>query len=39
MNRFKMAMEALSENEGFARVCVAAFVTRLDPTLEEINDV
>ena len=39
MNRFKMEMEALSENEGFARVCVAAFVTRLDPTLEEINDV
>ena len=39
MNRCKMEMEALSENEGFARVCVAAFVTRLDPTLEEINDV
>lgn len=39
MNKFKMEFDAVSENEGFARVCVAAFATRLDPTLEEINDV
>lgn len=39
MNRFKMEFDAISENEGFARVCVAAFATALDPTLEEINDV
>ena len=28
-----------SENESFARVAVAAFITQLDPTLEEINDI
>ena len=28
-----------SENESFARVAVAAFCTRLDPTLEEITDI
>lgn len=28
-----------SENEGFARMVVAAFITKLDPTLEEIADV
>lgn len=39
MNRFKIEFDAVSENEGFARVCVAAFATRLDPTLEEINDI
>ena len=38
-NWMQIAFAAQSENEGFARVCVAAFVTRLDPTLEEINDV
>ena len=39
MNRFKLEFEAISENEAFARVCVASFVTRIDPTLDEINDV
>ena len=39
MNRFKMEFDGVSENEGFARVCVAAFATALDPTIEEINDV
>ncbi len=39
MNRFKIEFDAISENEGLARVCVAAFAARLDPTLEEINDV
>lgn len=39
MNRIKIEFDAISENEAFARVCIAAFVTRLDPTLEEINDV
>ncbi len=28
-----------SENESLARVCVAAFAARLDPTLEEIADI
>ena len=39
MDRIKIELDAVSENEGFARVCVAAFATRLDPTLEEINDI
>lgn len=34
-----MELDALSENEGFARVCIAAFATRLDPTLEELDDI
>ena len=32
-------MMSRSANEGFARSAVAAFVTQLDPTLEEINDI
>lgn len=37
----KMSIEFLSksENEGFARVAVAAFVAQLDPTIEEITDI
>lgn len=31
--------DSLSKNESFARIVVAAFVTRLDPTLEEIADI
>lgn len=31
--------DSASKNESFARVVVAAFVTRLDPTLEEIADI
>lgn len=38
-NRVRLEMEALPENEGFARVAVAAFVTPLNPTVEEICDV
>lgn len=38
-NRVKMELEAIPQNEGFARVAVAAFVTPLNPTLEEIDDV
>lgn len=36
-----LSMEILSrpQNEGFARATVAAFVARLNPTLEEINDI
>ncbi len=35
----KLEIESLSENESFARVVVAAFASRLDPTLEEISDI
>lgn len=37
----KMTLEILSKsnNEAFARVTVAAFVTSLDPTIEELADI
>lgn len=31
--------DSVSKNESFARIVVAAFVTRLNPTLEEIADI
>ena len=37
-NSFEIIFDSKSENESFARVVVAAFCTRLDPTLEEISD-
>jgi len=39
VERFSMEMESRSRNEEFARVVVAVFMSRLDPTLEEIDDV
>ncbi len=38
-NRIKLIFAALPENEGFARVAVAAFMTQLNPVLEEVDDV
>lgn len=38
-NRFYMEMESKSQNEEFARVVVAVFMSRMDPTLEEVDDV
>ncbi|MGH4119854.1 anti-sigma F factor [Clostridium sp.] len=38
-NKIKIEFLSKSQNEGFARVAVAAFATQLDPTIEEINDV
>lgn len=38
-NEVKLTMNALSENEGLARICVATFLARLHPTLEELDDV
>ena len=35
----KLVIESVSENESFARTVVAAYITRLDPTLEELADV
>ncbi len=35
----KLIIESVSENESFARTVVAAYITRLDPTLEELADV
>ncbi len=39
INKFSLNILSRSANEGFARATVAAFVTQLDPTLEEINDI
>lgn len=38
-NKFTMTLVSRSSNEGFARSCIAAFATQLDPTLEEISDI
>ena len=38
-NWMRMELPSRSENEEFARVAVAVFASRLDPTLEEINDI
>lgn len=35
----RMEVESRSRNEEFARVAVAVFMSRLDPTVEEIDDV
>lgn len=39
MNKMKMEFRAVSVNESLARMTVAAFMTPLNPTLEEIADV
>ena len=39
LNTMKLEIAAKSENESFARTCVAAFATQLDPTLDDINDL
>lgn len=38
-NKMKIEFLSKSENESFARVAVAAFISQLDPTIEEITDV
>ena len=38
-NKMSIEFVSKSQNEGFARVAVAAFVAQLDPTVDEINDV
>jgi stage II sporulation protein AB (anti-sigma F factor) len=38
-NMMKLEFMSKSQNEGFARVAVAAFVSQLDPTIEELTDV
>lgn len=35
----QLIIESISENEAFARTVVAAYITKLDPTLEELADV
>jgi stage II sporulation protein AB (anti-sigma F factor) len=38
-NIMKMNFLSKSTNEGFARVAIAAFVSQLDPTIEELSDI
>ena len=38
-NEMELIFDSRSINEGFARVAVAAFLTQLNPTLEEVSDV
>lgn len=38
-NEMKLEFDAVSENEAFARVAVAAFVAPLNPTIEELADI
>ncbi|MGL5821344.1 MAG: anti-sigma F factor [Sarcina sp.] len=38
-NRIKIEFLAMSENEGFARIAVAAAVAQLDPTIDELADI
>ncbi|MDE6221710.1 MAG: anti-sigma F factor [Lachnospiraceae bacterium] len=38
-NEICMEFDAISENEGLARIVIAAFLSRVDPTVDEIEDV
>jgi stage II sporulation protein AB (anti-sigma F factor) len=39
INQMKLEFSSKSSNEAFARVVAAAFVSQLDPTIEELADV
>ena len=39
INEMSIIFDAISTNEGCARVAVAAFVTHLNPTVEEMADI
>lgn len=38
-NEMQIVFDSRSENEGFARMAVAAFVSFLDPTVDELADI
>ncbi len=38
-NEMHLQFRSVSENEAFARVAVAAFVSQLDPTMEELTEL
>ena len=38
-DKMRLEFESKSSNESFARVTLASFVVRLDPTLEELSDI
>ena len=39
INNFYLKIPSRSANESFARIAVSAFVSQLDPTLEELSDI
>lgn len=39
VNEMRLEFAAVSSNEAFARMAVAAFITPLNPTVEELSDV
>ena len=39
LNEMKVDFLSRSNNESFARITVAAFVSQLDPTISEITDI
>ncbi len=39
MEKIKVEFQSYSFNESFARSVVAAFIARLDPTIEELEDI
>ena len=38
-NTMKVEFDSMSDNEAFARVTVAAFMSRMNPSIEEVADV
>lgn len=38
-NEMIVEFDAIGENESFARIVIAAFVSKLNPTLEELSDI
>jgi stage II sporulation protein AB (anti-sigma F factor) len=38
-NEMQLKFSALSQNESFARVTVAAFISQLDPTMDELTEI
>ncbi|MFD2116019.1 anti-sigma F factor [Paenibacillus yanchengensis] len=38
-NELKLSFSAKSENEALARVAIGAFISNLDPTMDELDDV
>ena len=38
-NHMKLSFASRSENEAFARIAVAAFVSQLDPTMEQLDEI
>lgn len=38
-NKMNLQFSALSQNESFARVTVAAFIAQLDPTMDELTEI